>query len=577
MRTRENLLDRLRQNPNPDVLIVGGGINGIGLYRELTLQGVNVVLVERNDFCSGASTALSRMIHGGLRYMENGEFALVREALQERNRLLRNAPHYVAPLATVIPVFDYFSGVGSALSKFFGLSQKPGRRGAMIVKLGLSLYDFFTRKDRVLPSHGFHGKAATFRRWPAFHPGVKCSATYFDAWITYPERLGLEMIRDMESSHPAALALNYMTVDGSDGNAVYTTDGLSGQRLPIYPKMIVNATGAWIDFTNGALSSAQDNKKTELVGGTKGSHLVIQNTALLGAIGDQMVYYENQDGRVCILFPYFGNVLVGSTDLKLDDPEGNRCEDFERDYILESLSFVFPGIKIDPADVLYAFSGVRPLTRSDSSVTGQISRDHICKIITREQGFNIPVLCMIGGKWTTFRAFAELAAGQVMAHLGYQAKPVSRDLAIGGGKDYPADAQALTGWIVQLSDQTGLAEDALRRLVERYGTSAATIAKYIADGDASALCHHPGYFRREIEYIVANEYVVTAADILCRRTAIAISGDMSLALIDEILDILAQSRNWTPQEKEKERTDLLSRLSYFHGLSEETLRQRKVA
>jgi glycerol-3-phosphate dehydrogenase len=574
--TRESQLDALRNNPNPDVLVVGGGINGIGTYRDLALQGVNVVLVERDDFCSGASTALSRMVHGGLRYMENGEFDLVKESLNERNLLLKNAPHYVSPLPTIIPIFDYMSGVIGAVCRFLKLSTKPSKRGALIIKAGLTLYDLFTRKDRVMPVHNFRGKTETVKGWPDFHPGVKCSATYFDAWITYPERLGLEMIKDIETANPKAMALNYMNVDGSDGKSVLITDSQTQEKVSVTPRMIVNATGAWIDFTNGALSSSRDNQKTDFVGGTKGSHLVIRNDKLLKATGNQMVYYENKDGRVCVLFPYFGNVLVGSTDLKLDDPEGNRCEDFEREYILESLSFIFPDIEIDPTDILYAFSGVRPLLRSNGSITGQITRDHYCKIISDEEKFQTPVLCMVGGKWTTFRAFGEQAADKVMDTLGISRKKSTRDIAIGGGRDFPARNGALVSWVSDFSEISGLDIDQANNLVERYGANAKFVANYLNDGKDNQLSHLPTYTRREIEYIIDHEHVVTLGDIFFRRTSIAISGAISMALIDEILPILAKKKSWDNARSSAERSQLLSRLSYYHGLSEETLRQREL-
>ena len=134
-------------------MVVGGGISGIGLYHELAHRGVKVLLVEQEDFCSGASAALSRMVHGGLRYMENGEFKLVRESLKERNHLLRNAPHYVAPLKTTIPIMDVWSGLLNAGLKFIGASRRTKRRGAVLIKVGLTLYDVFTRRDRALPTH----------------------------------------------------------------------------------------------------------------------------------------------------------------------------------------------------------------------------------------------------------------------------------------------------------------------------------------------------------------------------------------------------------------------------------------
>jgi len=576
-RSRETMLETLRNNQNPDVLIIGGGINGISTYRDLSLQGVDVVLLERNDFCSGASTALSRMVHGGLRYMENGEFQLVKESLRERNLLLKNAPHYVSSLPTVIPIFEYMSGLWGAICRFLRLSEKPGRRGALIVKIGLALYDLFTKKDRVMPTHEFRGKDETFKQWPDFNPEVICSANYYDAWITYPERLGLEIVKDVEQFHPGSLALNYMNVDGSSGKSVFVTDSQTNERFTIKPKAIVNATGAWIDFTNGALSKSADNQKTDFVGGTKGSHLVIKNEQLLKATGNQMVYFENQEGRVCILFPYFGNVLVGSTDIKLDNPEGNRCEDFEREYILESLAFVFPSININPEEILFAFSGVRPLLQSSSSVTGQISRDHYSKVISEAEGFEIPVVCMIGGKWTTFRAFGEQAADRIMEIIGVERQQSTATIAIGGGQNYPADSGKLAAWESELAIRTGLDALRVKTLVERYGTKATMVAAYLVSSPDTLLDYHPEYSRREIEYIAREEQVVTVGDILFRRTSIAISGALTLSLIDEIINILADVKGWDTARVEQDRTDLLTHLSYYHGLTEITLRQRKAA
>ena len=160
----------LRADGAFDVIVVGGGINGIGVFRELALQGLRVLLVERNDFCSGCSAAPSRMIHGGLRYLENGEFDLVRESLRERDALLRNAPHLVKPLATSIPIMSVFSGLMNGAASFLGVSTRPARRGAVPVKLGLSIYDWVTRRRRMLPRHRFLSSRAAFRRWPKLTP-----------------------------------------------------------------------------------------------------------------------------------------------------------------------------------------------------------------------------------------------------------------------------------------------------------------------------------------------------------------------------------------------------------------------
>ena len=155
MKSRAARLQTLQENPKISVLIIGAGINGIGTFRDLALQGVDVVLVDKGDYCSGTSAASSHMVHGGIRYLENGEFRLVREAVQERNRLLKNAPHLVKPLPTTFPIFKWFSGLLNAPLKFLGLLDRPAERGAIVIKLGMLLYDYYTRRQKTVP-HRFH-------------------------------------------------------------------------------------------------------------------------------------------------------------------------------------------------------------------------------------------------------------------------------------------------------------------------------------------------------------------------------------------------------------------------------------
>src|SRR5512141_2797419 len=173
---RQETLSALKKDPEVSVLIVGGGINGIGTFRDLALNGVDVLLVERGDFCSGASAASSHMAHGGIRYLENGEFRLVREAVQERNRMIQNAPHLVKPLPTTIPIFKTFSGLLNAPLKFLKLLDKPSERGALAIKIGLMLYDADTGQHRVVPRHQFHGKSASLKRWDKLNDEIEYTA-----------------------------------------------------------------------------------------------------------------------------------------------------------------------------------------------------------------------------------------------------------------------------------------------------------------------------------------------------------------------------------------------------------------
>ncbi|WP_428670981.1 glycerol-3-phosphate dehydrogenase/oxidase, partial [Roseibium sp.] len=392
---RQKNWDGIRGDGAFDVIVVGGGINGIGVYRELALQGLRVLLVERKDFCSGCSAAPSRMIHGGLRYLENGEFDLVRESLRERDALLRNAAHLVHPLPTVIPIRSVFSGLLNSAASFLGLSGKPSSRGAIPIKLGLALYDWVTRKRRLLPKHAFHSKRATQSRWPDLMPGLKFSATYFDAWISHPERLGIELLTDTEQDCPDSVALNHAELQPCEDGFI-VKDTLTGEILTVTARMVVNATGAWLDETIARISGSDGREP--LVSGTKGSHLILDNPALEKALGGHMVYFENSDGRVCIVFPYLGKVLAGSTDIRVKSAKRVSCSPEEQDYILASLSLIFPDIEIGASDVVFSYAGIRPLPKSDHDFTGRISRGHFTK---RLEGA-VPQLCMVGGKWTTF-------------------------------------------------------------------------------------------------------------------------------------------------------------------------------
>ena len=180
------------------MLIVGGGINGVGTFRDLTLQGVDTLIIDRADFCSGASAASSRMAHGGIRYLENGEFRLVREAVQERNRLIRNASSLVKPLPTTIPIFKTFYGLFNAPLKFLGWLEKPSERGGLIIKVGLILYDALTGKNRSVPRHVFDNHSTSLKKYPRINPAVRYTATYYDGIILSPERLTLELLLEAE-------------------------------------------------------------------------------------------------------------------------------------------------------------------------------------------------------------------------------------------------------------------------------------------------------------------------------------------------------------------------------------------
>jgi glycerol-3-phosphate dehydrogenase len=426
---RETQIQALRQRNECDVLIVGGGINGAGLLRELALNQVDAVLIDQSDFAAGATSASSRMIHGGLRYLENGEFRLVREALIERNRLLRNAPHAVKPLPTTIPIYSTWAGFLGAAKKFFGMKAKPSQRGSWLIRIGLCMYDFYVRKDRTLPKHYFSTRRAALEKHPMLDSKIKCTATYFDAWIPLPERLCIEVIDDAFQLSSSVLAIPYVKLDGvaPGGGLVVLRDQVDGSAYSIAPKLVVNATGGWIDATNAALAI-----RRKMIGGTKGSHLVLVHDELRRTVGDHQIFFENADGRICLCFALHDCVLAGTTDIRVASPDEAKCDEAEIEYILQSIRNVFPSIKVGCEHIRSYFCGVRPLPVSDTGTTGQISRDHsLTCVAPSESGLAFPVYSMVGGKWTTFRAFGEQTADKLLAILKLPRISSSQDRSIG--------------------------------------------------------------------------------------------------------------------------------------------------
>ncbi|PII99955.1 FAD-dependent oxidoreductase, partial [Leucobacter sp. OLES1] len=235
-------VEALRERPSADVLIIGGGINGIATFRELALQGIDVALVERGDFVSGASSASSHMVHGGIRYLENGEFRLVKEAVTERNRLLRTAPHYVRPLETTIPIFSTFSGILSAPFRLLVTHGrgKPRERGAALIKMGLTLYDTFSRDGGQVPRHRFLGRRRSLAELPQLNDDLSYTATYYDASMHDPERLALDVLHDgIVAGGDRARAANYLPAVGfSDGAVRLRDEANGGEEFDFTAKLI---------------------------------------------------------------------------------------------------------------------------------------------------------------------------------------------------------------------------------------------------------------------------------------------------------------------------------------------------
>jgi glycerol-3-phosphate dehydrogenase len=559
---RNEIFFALKNKPNVSVLIVGGGINGIGTFRDLALNGVDVLLVEKGDFCSGASSASSHMAHGGIRYLENGEFRLVREAVQERNRLLQNAPHIVKPLPTTIPIFKRFSGLLNAPLKFFGMLDGPSERGSLIIKLGLMIYDAYTGREGAVPKHQFLSRKKSLAKWKQLNPNIINTATYYDGAILQPERLAVELILDAESENSDVCALNYVSMIGGSEDTIILRDELTDETYDVRPRLVINAAGPWIDFTNRKLGLS-----TRFIGGTKGSHVVVKHDELRKAIGDNEFFFENEDGRIVLIYPYFDCVLIGTSDIPVEHPDEAHCTDEEIDYFLSFAQRIFPSLSLTRENIVFQFSGVRPLPHSSAKTVSQISRDHSIEVLSGDwTNLRFPIYSLVGGKWTTFRAFSEQVTDKALAYLGLSRQKDTRSLQIGGGRGYPRNPGEMRRHTESLSAWTGVSRERLKTLFERYGTRAESIATYMNGGTDFIIKTLPDFTLREIIFLVQHEKICHLDDFVIRRTMLAMLGRLNREMIDELARVLGNALGWDEEQKAAEVARTLSILAERHGV-----------
>jgi glycerol-3-phosphate dehydrogenase len=413
---------------NRPILILGGGINGAAAARELVLNGQSVWLVERADLASGATAYSSRLIHGGLRYLEFAEFSLVRESLEERARLLRLAPHLVKPLRLFIPVRNSWGGLTQAAGKFLGLplaTKRSPHRGLRVVQVGLWLYDRYAAGGN-LPPRSLHEPAEV--GVPHVNPQVARRLwAYSDAQIRYPERLVLGFLHDArQAAEERGAQFRVFTYSQAwlRGSTVQITasDGAAADPIAaIEPAAIVNATGAWVDQ---ALASLPVPSR-RLMGGTKGSHFVTYHPRLAELLGGQGVYSEARDGRPVFLLPFGKGALVGTTDLPFEgDPATAVATEQELEYLLAVANDIFPDAALAREHIAMHQCGVRPLPFVDAKTPAAITRQH--QLVWNEAS-PVPLVSLVGGKLTTCRSLAEETAAAVLGRLGRKALANSRE------------------------------------------------------------------------------------------------------------------------------------------------------
>ncbi|MCO5220004.1 MAG: glycerol-3-phosphate dehydrogenase/oxidase [Thermomicrobiales bacterium] len=478
-----------------DLAIIGGGINGAAIARDAALRGLSVILLEKDDFASGTTSWATRLIHGGLRYLEHFEFRLVQESLVERGRLLENAPHLVDPLPLVLPVF------------------RAGKHAPTKLRTGMHVYDFFSRGD-ALPKHRWFSRKETGIRWPQLTmEGLLGSFRYFDAQVTFPERMVIEQIVSAVSF--GAVAMNYARVtsidmDGSVATGVTVVDELAGRTHKVRARAVINVAGPWVDQVMASLDPAPNRE----IGGTKGSHIFLAATA--DTPTDAIYAEAATDGRPFFIVPWNGLTMIGTTDLPFDgDFDQVTATDDEIDYLLAEAGRLLPGLDTSRSRVLFTYAGVRPLPATSDSSPGGITRRHflIDHAPNRDGLYSV-----VGGKLTTHRSLAEEVVDKIAHELGNRAPCQTRNLpfAYSPGDDVEALREELIG-------SFGISGLAAERLTSIYGARARDIAALGASDPAlgAPLAEGQCVTGAEIVWAFENEQAVGLSDAVMRRAVAA--------------------------------------------------------
>lgn len=509
-----------------DLVVIGGGINGAGIARDAALRGLSVLLLDAADFGGGTSSWSSRLIHGGLRYLEYGEISLVYESLHERRTLRRIAPHLVKPLRLTIPLY------------------RGGQRAPWIVRLGLIAYDLLSW-DKKLKHHRMLSRDELLARAPGISAdGLRGGASYYDAQVTFAERLVIENV--IAAAAAGADVRNYCAVTrietGESGvRGVHFDDRSSGASVFAGARSIVNAAGPWVDD----VLSHTGVPMPRLMGGTKGSHIVV---APFAGVGSDAYYVEAVDGRPVFIIPWNGQVLIGTTDIRYDgDPRDARASRDEIDYLLSSVNAVFPEASLAPADVRYAYAGVRPLPHVEKGPESSITRKHI---LHEHDGRTRGLVSIIGGKLTTYRNLAEQTVDLVQRILGIAQSPSDTASSPLPGGDVPADTHGLPP----------VSDDGRQRLTMVYGSRCQRLSALCAGDSSLARVLEPasGLLAAEVALAIREEFALHLTDIVHRRLMTGLGPDLGDGSAAAVAEVAAAELGWSADQRAAELAALMT-------------------
>lgn len=505
-----------------DLIVIGAGINGAGIARDAALRGLRVLLVDKGDIGSGTTSWSSRLIHGGLRYLEHREFGLVRESLQERERLFQIAPHLVQPLPLLIPIYAGDS------------------RGPWLIRAGMLAYDVLSL-GKSLPRHRMLSPEEALRRDAGIaETGLLGAALYYDGQVEFPERLALENALDAKA-HGADVRtyhqVDRIMRDGEKVRGIEGRDWITGQTFQAFAPVIFNVAGPWVDRVL-AEAGAQ---APALIGGTKGTHIVVRPFA--GAPRDAIYVEAKSDGRPFFIIPWNDLYLIGTTDTRFSgDLDRVEPTDDEIDWLLAETNEVVPGGALRREDVCYSYAGVRPLPATPNGSEGAITRKHLM-VAHAERGGPQGLYSVVGGKLTTYRELAEQAVDIAMDALQrpWIASPTA-NVPLPGAQT-PGSWQR---YRQQFLRESGLGVKSAEHLLRVYGARAEQVlARAESPALRDAIDPWTGAIAAEAPWAIEMEGARTLADVVARRTMIGLGPDVGIGPDSAIAEVLQVTSNWS--------------------------------
>lgn len=508
-----------------DVAIIGAGINGAATARELSLMGHSVALIDKGDIGSGTSSASSKLLHGGIRYLEHGEFKLVFEACQERYHWLKNAPHLTKKQSFIIPIYRHH------------------KRKKWMIHAGILIYNLLSG-FRQVGRNRMLSVTETLQRQPGLNPkGLVGSALYYDAKVD-DARMCLECALQAESW--GTQIYTYHQINNiqphEKGYLLSGKNTLKDKDFSFTAEAIVQATGPWTDLFNAQWQPQAS--PPPLLRPSIGSHIVT-----IPFLKDDALLISANDGRVFFAIPWEGKTLIGTTDHPYDDtPDSASISPSDVAYLFENLYAIMPQLP-KPLPILGTFTGVRPLTRDTHNSVGTTSREHTFTWISDKH------LCITGGKYTTFRRIAEEAAELISQRLTAPNLVVDPVENLFGGCVTPDVLPELAKLAPHLE------KDQIKTLIRRYGTAARYVLPYLSGKD-NARAITSGFLRGEIGYMIAVEKAKTLDDILRRRSTLFV--DLNPDLLEDIAQACFEAWGWTSAEKDNAVADATER--YIHAV-----------